>query len=370
MKSAVALAIVVASLVACDQLSDRQRKEDTTTAPAAAGGSIDSAAGAIDSLPGVPAVPRDSGEPGAPDTGSVQIHPSNPRRGGVVFAHAEGVATTIPRCAWKGATVPCYAHGTGVLAILPLPADEPAGTFTLVVERAGGRLTRQITVSDRPFERELIFLDSAKYALVRRGQDIARDARALRAALGTESPERLWSGAWRAPVTGGRSSGYGADRLYYRASDSSRAVTIGSDARVRGQFGVDTSVTAAKDAPGWRHSGIDIAVGKGTTVAAPAAGTVTEVGEYTLTGRTLILDHGRGVHTAYFHLDTILVRKGDVVRQRRAIARVGETGLATGPHLHYGVYIHGKDVDPDAWAEMPRFMLEAPADSARRGRTP
>jgi murein DD-endopeptidase MepM/ murein hydrolase activator NlpD len=48
------------------------------------------------------------------------------------------------------------------------------------------------------------------------------------------------------------------------------------------------------------------------------------------------------------------------------VARVGETGLTTGPHLHYGIYVHGKDVDPDAWRDMPPYLTRAAPDSAPR----
>ena len=91
-------------------------------------------------------------------------------------------------------------------------------------------------------------------------------------------------------------------------------------------------------------------------MTAPAAGTVADVGDYVLTGHTLLLDHGQGVFTAYFHLDTVLVRRGDVVARGKTVARVGQTGLATGAHLHYGVYVHGKDVDPAAWKAMPAWV--------------
>ena len=89
---------------------------------------------------------------------------------------------------------------------------------------------------------------------------------------------------------------------------------------------------------------------------------MADVGDYALTGRTLILDHGQGVHSAYFHLDTVLVSKGDVVQRGATLARVGATGLATGPHLHYGIYLHGKDVDPAAWHAISSATLD-PATS-------
>jgi murein DD-endopeptidase MepM/ murein hydrolase activator NlpD len=356
--------LAILGALGCPAASDEATKQDTATvAPATAPGT---AQGAVDSVSGVPAVPRDSATLAAADTGVVQILPAAPRRGDVVFILAEGIASTLPRCVWKGAPLACYSHGTGVLAVVPLPADEPAGTYTLSIDRAGGRINRQITVADRDFGRELIFLDSTRYALLGRSADLARDARVVRAALSAETPERQWSGQWRDPLPTTRAAGYGIERFYYRASDSSRAVTIPSTARVRGAFGGDTAATAAGDAPGWRHSGIDIPVRSGASVVAPAAGTVAEIGDFVLTGRTLFLDHGQGVHSAYFHLDTILVQKGDRVRQGRSIARVGATGLATGPHLHYGIYVHGKDVDPAAWRKMPPFVVTAAPDSAAK----
>ncbi len=360
----------VAVLGGCPALNEGGAKQDTTTvAPSTpAGAPVAAPGGAVDSVSGVPAVPRDSLSVAAADTGIVQIVPAAPRRGDVVFIFAEGIATTLPRCAWKGAPLPCYSHGTGVLAILPLPADEPAGTFSLSIERAGGRINRQIVVADRDFGRQLIFLDSTRYALIGKSSDLARDARVIGSTLASETPERLWTSAWRDPLAPARSEGYGVERFYYRASDSSRSVTIASGAKVRGTFGGDTSAAAAGDAPGWRHSGIDIPARRGAAIVAPANGIVAEIGNFVLTGRTLFIDHGRGVHTAYFHLDTILVQKGDRVREGRSVARVGQTGLATGPHLHYGIYVHGKDVDPAAWKKMPSFVLSA--DSAGRGAKP
>jgi murein DD-endopeptidase MepM/ murein hydrolase activator NlpD len=362
-----ALIAAIATVVAvsgCPAPGGEGAKQDTASvAPAT---SPAPSAGAVDSVSGVPAVPRDSTSLATTDTGVVQMLPATPRRGDVVFVLAEGIASSLPRCLWKGAPLPCYSHGGGVLAIIPLPADEPAGTYTLSIDRAGGRINRQITIADRDFGRELIFLDSTRYALLGKSADLARDARVVRAALSAETPDRQWSGQWRDPVPTTRSAGYGVERFYYRASDSSRAVTIPSNARVRGAFGGDTAATAAGDAPGWRHSGIDIPVRSGTSVVAPAAGTVAEIGDFVLTGRTLFLDHGQGVHSAYFHLDSILVQKGDRLRQGRSIARVGATGLATGPHLHYGIYVHGKDVDPAAWRKMPPFVVTPATDSAAR----
>ena len=347
---------VILSSAACEVISSKSGKQDTSTVVSTSTSTSapprDSSAAA-----GVPAAPESLSAATARDTGVVTLYPDRPVRGGVLFALAEGVASDIPRCSWKGATLPCARVSKGVLAVVPLPADEAPGTFTLAFERPAGRITRQVTVADHDFGRELVFLDSAHFALVKRTSDVARDARALRGVLATESGQRLWHGRWGVPLKGAHSTGYGVERFYYRAADSSRAISLSSDMKTRGTFGLDTSAAAA-GVPSWRHAGIDIAAARNTSVNAPAAGTVADVGEYILTGRTVIIDHGQGVMSAYFHLDTVLVRRGDQVAAGKRIGRVGATGLATGPHLHYGIYIHGKDVDPAAWSAMPAFARD------------
>ena len=372
-------AATLALLAACDiNFKGSGAKKDTTVVapPPDSVAQVAAARAAGDSLGagGVPAVPGDSAAriaaaaAAAADSGALQLYPSQPRRGGVLFAFARGVSTTPPRCIWKGAPLPCYSMNGGVVATVPLPADEPAGSFTLTIERPTGRVSRQVVVADRDFGRDLVFLDSAHYALIGQTSEVARDARAVRGILSGETPGRQWSGRWKEPLPGAKSTGYGAERFYYRASDSSRAITLSPSLRTRGSFGTDTTETPTGrgDVPGWRHAGIDIPAARRAAIVAPAAGTVTEVGDYILTGRTLLIDHGQGVHSAYFHLDTALVKKGDRVRAGRTIARVGATGLATGPHLHYGIYIHGKDVDPAAWRDMPGFAITGDSAVARR----
>ena len=350
-------ALLVALLAGCEVVSSKNR-QDTTTLPASgASGAAVAGAGGTSGVPAVPATPAESAGAAA-DSGQVLLAPDHPQRGGVIFALFQGPAPSIPHCSWKGAPLPCYAVPAGVMALVPLPADDPAGTYILTLDRPVGRITRQITVADRDFGRELVFLPESLYALTQRGRDIARDARAVRGLLATETDQRLWNGRWRQPVSGAKSSGYGTERFYFPARDSTRAIKLDASLRTSGDFGVDTTSKPA-GVPGWRHAGVDIAAHRGAIVSAPAAGMVADVGRYVLTGNTVLVDHGQGVFTAYFHLDTALVRKGDLLRAGSTIGRVGATGLATAPHLHYGVYIHGRDVDPAAWMAMPSFVQNA-----------
>ena len=369
------MAIVLASLFACEVVDSKDgnnnkaatAKQDTTTAPAAV---PESARGAVatGSAVSAPVTPADSLRAGiADDTGTVRIYPPEPRRGGVVFVLAEGIATPTPRCSWKSAPIPCYRRNDGVLVTIPLSADEDAGTFTLTIDRPNGRIVRQITIADRDFGRELVFLSDSLYRRATSTREIARDARALRGIASVESPDQRWTGRWREPVPGTRSEGYGVERYYYRASDSTRSIALSSQTKTRGTFAGDTSDAPLTGAPSWRHAGIDVAAKQGAPAVTPAAGIVADVGEYVLSGRTVMVDHGQGAVSAYFHLDTAVVSKGDIVRAGQRIGRVGATGLATGPHLHFAMYVHGKDVDPVAFRDMPQWLV-TPSDTAAAGK--
>ena len=287
------------------------------------------------------------------DSSRIRIYPGAPVRGGVVIALLTDSGSAAPQCTWDGRPLPCTRTASAIRAIVPLPADEPAGQFVIAIAAPGVAARRSVAVTDRDFGRQLVMLDSAHYALVRRARDIARDARAIRLVLAGESGGRLRPGAWLNPAAGHKAAGYGVDRFYFRASDSSRVMTLDAAAKTTGTFGADTSVVGSGAVPSWRHAGVDIPLARGAAVRAAAAGVVVDASEYVLTGRTVVLDHGQGVHTAYFHLDTVTIRRGDTVRRGERLGRVGSTGLATGPHLHYGIYIHGQDVDPLIWHRLP-----------------
>lgn len=95
------------------------------------------------------------------------------------------------------------------------------------------------------------------------------------------------------------------------------------------------------------HAGLDLAVARGTPVKASAAGQVLAVGDYFFNGNTVFLDHGNGVITMYCHLDRIDVQAGETVRKGQRIALSGQTGRATGPHVHWSVILNGAMVDPE-----------------------
>ena len=94
------------------------------------------------------------------------------------------------------------------------------------------------------------------------------------------------------------------------------------------------------------HEGLDVGAPIGTPVVAPADGIIKVAGKNPGFGYYVEIDHGYGVETLYAHNSKLHVRKGEVVKRGDLIARVGNTGLSTGPHLHYEVRVNGTPVDP------------------------
>jgi len=115
--------------------------------------------------------------------------------------------------------------------------------------------------------------------------------------------------------------------------------------RISGLFG---SQRIYRGEPGSFHSGVDVAGGVGAPVLAPADGVVILAASapFTLEGNLLMVDHGMGLNSAFLHLSRIVVRDGDVVRRGQKIGEIGQTGRATGPHLHWGMKWRDQRIDP------------------------
>jgi murein DD-endopeptidase MepM/ murein hydrolase activator NlpD len=116
------------------------------------------------------------------------------------------------------------------------------------------------------------------------------------------------------------------------------------------------------------HLGIDYAAPQGTPVWASATGRVEFVGPHPGSGNTVILDHANGMQTRYYHLSKFAkgLRVGQTVRQKQVIGYVGMTGLATGPHLHFSITMHGNFVDPSKYKPAREAPLTGPRLAAFR----
>jgi murein DD-endopeptidase MepM/ murein hydrolase activator NlpD len=157
--------------------------------------------------------------------------------------------------------------------------------------------------------REMVELDAKTL------ERVDREAKRLETLFQKVGDEKLWSGSFIRPVEGELSGTFGLNRI------------------INGQH---------RSA----HTGIDLGAEEGTPVLACNSGVVALVDDLFFTGKSVLLDHGWGLYSMYFHLSETLVKEGDRVETRAMLGRVGSTGRSTGPHLHWGIRIHGARVDP------------------------
>lgn len=114
--------------------------------------------------------------------------------------------------------------------------------------------------------------------------------------------------------------------------------------RLTTEFGETRSVNGALTT--YRHSGLDIAAPKNTPVLSTNTGKVTLSMPLTLTGNSIVIDHGEGLFSVYFHLDKLFVSQGELVERGQLIGEVGSTGFSTGPHLHFTMSYHRFNIEP------------------------
>ena len=127
---------------------------------------------------------------------------------------------------------------------------------------------------------------------------------------------------------------------------SGQTWTLPVDGRVTSKFGMRKHpVTGVYKL----HTGTDFAASTGTPIGAASGGVVKSAGWQSGYGNTVVIDHGNGVSTMYAHASALLVKPGQQVAPGEAVAKVGSTGLSTGPHLHFEVREDDKPVDPQPW---------------------
>lgn len=118
------------------------------------------------------------------------------------------------------------------------------------------------------------------------------------------------------------------------------------------KFGVKRFMNTIPKNP---HTGVDVAANEGDEVRAPNSGTAILVDDLYYSGNSIIVDHGQGIYTMFFHLSKTLVTPGQQVNKGDVIGLVGSTGRSTGAHLHWGARVQGARVDP---LELINFKLE------------
>jgi murein DD-endopeptidase MepM/ murein hydrolase activator NlpD len=201
-------------------------------------------------------------------------------------------------------------------AVTGIDLNTEPGTYPLALTVDGTALTREVTIAKKKYPVQRLTLPEDMVVLSPENEARAeRDQRKM-AAIWPVDSLRVWSGRFIDPLPGR---------------------SIGTP------FGVRRIINNIPKNP---HSGVDITADEGEPVKAPNDGVVILVDDQFYSGNSVVLDHGQGIYTMFFHLSKATVKYGQAVRKGDVIALVGSTGRSTGAHLHWGVRVQGAKVDP------------------------
>ena len=202
-------------------------------------------------------------------------------------------------------------------ALIGLPLNTRPGSHTLEVKYGAKKTVKKFMVAAKQYQESHITITDKRKVnplpvdMVR----INRETRQIRAAKATWSDTVPASVFLDQPIQGIYSSPFGLRRFF-------------------------------NNQPRKPHSGVDIAAPAGTPIKAAAAGRVVATGKYFFDGNTVFIDHGEGLITMYCHMQRIDVTRGQVIDRGEVIGIVGQTGRATGPHLHWSVILNKAMVNP------------------------
>jgi murein DD-endopeptidase MepM/ murein hydrolase activator NlpD len=261
----------------------------------------------------------------------VSWQPSQPRVAdvAVLVVHGPADGATIEG-AVGGRPVLFFRDARGYAALVGFDMELAAGRQAWQIEiREPGRPARSlrgtVQLGGREFPVQRLTLPTPMVDLDPETERRAvAEGQTLRSLYRTITPERLWRGPFVRPVAGSEpGTGFGSRRI------------------INGQ-------------PRAPHGGTDYSAPRGTQVASVNDGRVALVAEYFFPGRLVVVDHGLGLYTLYFHLDETRVEIGERVVRGQLLGTVGSTGRATGPHLHFGVQVGAARIDPERLLGLPQ----------------
>lgn len=203
------------------------------------------------------------------------------------------------------------------VCIFPLSYHNTPGSYTLELSSKTAYAKYNITLADKKFEvQELTVEQGTLDDTVDNSAANDEFDRIITPLKQVRDPEKYFEGAFILPASGKITTTFGAIRTVNGSTESTR------------------------------HSGIDFAAKRGTAVKASGSGRVLYAGKLQLTGNTVLIEHGFGLKTWYYHMDSLKVKTDDMVKQGDTIGTVGSTGFSTGPHLHFGMSVGGVFINP------------------------
>jgi len=242
---------------------------------------------------------------------------NKPVPGGVAVVDL-GSAAQAPKATYDGKPVLVVKEqGVRWLAIVGVPLTVKPGSQQLVAKDASGSRNLNFVVGSKKYPEQRITLKNQRQVnpnpddLKRIEGELAEQLKAYRS-FSPGTPSNL---VLDKPVGGPLSSKFGVRRFFNGEERNP-------------------------------HSGLDFAVPAGTPIKTPAAGKVILTGNYFFNGNTVFVDHGQGFISMFCHMSKIDVKVGDAVPRGGVVGRVGSTGRATGPHMHWNVSLNDARVDP------------------------
>jgi murein DD-endopeptidase MepM/ murein hydrolase activator NlpD len=241
---------------------------------------------------------------------------NKPVPGGVAVVDL-GTSAAAPKAFIDGKPVLVVKEQDNWRAIVGLPLSYTPGTRQLTVQSATAKRQVPFSVVAKQYPEQRITLKN-KRQVNPEPQDLTRINREL--AIQTEAYRSFSPGTpsnlvLDKPVTGPLSSRFGVRRFFNGEERNP-------------------------------HAGLDFAVPAGTPIKTPAAGKVILIGDYFFNGNTVFVDHGQGFISMFCHMSKIDVQNGQVLARGAVVGRVGSTGRATGPHMHWNVSLNDARVDP------------------------
>lgn len=210
-------------------------------------------------------------------------------------------------------------------AILGIPLTTEPGRYEILFRiktEEGLKIEwkEAVQIEKSVFKKEALSIPPEKSSYLT-SKYLGKEGERIREAGKKEEAKQLWEGRFILPANGRISSPFGAYRVYDKGQAS------------------------------WRHRGVDIANKEGTEILAPNSGIVVLSEDMRVHGGAIIINHGQGVFSIFSHLKERLVKKGEEVERGQLIGTMGQTGLATASHLHWGVSASGVVVDPLEWTK-------------------
>ena len=242
---------------------------------------------------------------------ALRFKPS-PVPGGVAVVPIQG-RDPAPRVTYHGESVLVRPSAAGWVAVVGIPLSTMAGQDTLEVE--GHALA--FTIKPKRYPEQRLRLGNQRQVNPN-AEDEARIAK----------EQALMVTAWKAWP-----AGFVPTLTFHQPTPGA----------LTSSFGLRRVFNGESRAP---HSGLDIKAPAGQGVRAPAAGVVVLTGDFFFTGKAVFLAHGEGVVSLFAHLSKVTVKEGQVIQTGDLLGDVGQTGRATGPHLHWSLSLNNARVDP------------------------